>query len=165
MLGIKNIRNLSIKLAIIAFIFMSLFTMQAFTHKSEAAGNRLAKKALSRVGSAYVRGAGHSSSAVKNKNQRSFDCSGLVNWSAYQSGKKIGINTTSSLGRVGHSASRKSLKAGDIMLFRCSGSRISHAAIYVGKGKLVHAPGRGRKVKVVSYNSYWKRRLAKVRRL
>lgn len=107
MTGIKNIKILSIKLAIIAFILMNLFTLQASIHESEAAGNQLAKKALSRVGSRYVRGAGHSSSSIKNKSQRSFDCSGLVNWAAYQSGKKIGINTTSSLTHVGKAASRK----------------------------------------------------------
>lgn len=160
---LKYIRNITIK-----FIFVTIMAVGLIlpaTTDSNAAGNRIAKKALSRVGSRYVSGAAHSMGQIKNKRQRSFDCSGLVNWSYYQSGYKIGSRTTRSLSSVGHRVSKRKMKSGDIVLFRCSGSRISHAGIYVGAGKMVHAPGRGRLVQVVRLSGYWKTRLARVVRV
>lgn len=160
---LKYIRKNLYKFILICVMVMTL--LPALSVDTNAAGNKIASKALSRVGSRYVSGAAHSSSQIKNKKQRAFDCSGLVNWSYYQAGYKIGSRTTSTLRSVGHSVSKSRMKAGDIVLFKCSGNRISHAGIYVGSGKMVHAPGRGRRVQVVKVSGYWKARLAKVVRV
>ena len=63
----------------------------------DAATNAVVSKSTSRIGSRYVYGACHSYAQIRNRNQRAFDCSGLVNWSYYQAGASIGINTSSSL--------------------------------------------------------------------
>lgn len=154
----KNNHKFNINYIFIVFLTV-LMLLPSVSVNTSAKGNAIAQKALSRVGSRYQRGAAHSLASVKNKNQRRFDCSGLVNWSCYQAGHKIGIRTSSSLRRVGHSVSKKNMKAGDIVLFA------HHAGIYVGHGKMVHAPGTGRRVTVVKMSGYWSRRLQSVRRV
>lgn len=158
MINLKNNHKFIIKYIFIAFLTVLMLMPSVFVD-TNAKGNAIAQKALSRVGSRYQRGAAHSMAAVKNKNQRRFDCSGLVNWSCYQSGHKIGLKTSSTLRRVGHAVSKKNLKAGDIVLFA------HHAGIYVGNGKMVHAPGTGRRVTVVKMSGYWSHHLKAARRV
>lgn len=116
----------------------------------DAATNAVVSKSTSRIGSRYVYGACHSYSQIRNRNQRAFDCSGLVNWTYYQAGAGIGINTSSSLASKGTYVSYANLRAGDIVLFN------GHAGIYIGDGKMVHAPNSRSRVKVSSLAGYWR---------
>lgn len=125
----------------------------------DAATNAVVSKATSRIGSRYVYGACHSYAQIKNRNQRAFDCSGLVNWSYYQAGASIGINTSSSLASKGSYVSYNNLRAGDIVLFS------GHAGIYIGDGKMVHAPNSRSRVKVSSIAGYWRARFRGGRRV
>jgi cell wall-associated NlpC family hydrolase len=72
-----------------------------------------------------------------------FDCSGLVYW-AY--------------GRVG----RPRLRPGDVLVF----SGYGHVGLYVGRGRMVHAPNSGRVVEVVRLGgSHYGSRLVTARRI
>lgn len=65
------------------------------------------------------------------------DCSGFVQ-SIY---KLYGVNiprTSGSQAAGGRSISRSQLRAGDLVFYKNGGSTISHVAIYIGNGKIVH---------------------------
>jgi cell wall-associated NlpC family hydrolase len=62
---------------------------------------------------------------------------------------------------------RDALKAGDLLFFATSGGRrVSHAAIYVGEGRFVHAPSTGGTVRLDSLsNSYWQKSYLSAKRV
>lgn len=128
-------------------------------------GLKIAKKALTKLGCDYIWGAGHGQE-YKDIKLKEFDCSGLVNWSFYQSGINIGDQTTKTLLKMGKSVNRNQLQAGDIILFNTTGEGVSHVGIYIGNGKMVHAPTIGSQVKVAEMNTdYWNKRFVDCRRL
>ncbi|HEU5155591.1 MAG TPA: C40 family peptidase [Streptosporangiaceae bacterium] len=98
--------------------------------------------ALSRVGLPYVYGAAGPSS---------FDCSGLMLW-AYA---KVGVSLPHYTGaqyNLGTHVSRDQLRPGDIVFFY---SDLGHNGMYLGGGKMVHAPRTGKNVEVVSLAPYY----------
>jgi len=73
-----------------------------------------------------------------------FDCSGLVRW-AYG---RVGVDLPHSsyaLSSVGRAVPSSRLTAGDILLF----DGLGHVGLYVGNGRMVHAPETGRNVEIV----------------
>jgi peptidoglycan DL-endopeptidase CwlO len=73
-----------------------------------------------------------------------FDCSGLVRW-AYG---LVGIDLPHSsyaLYGAGRRVPESSLEPGDVLFFEGLG----HVGIYVGRGRMVHAPHAGRNVEIV----------------
>jgi cell wall-associated NlpC family hydrolase len=116
-------------------------------------GQRAVKVALRAVGTPYSWGGVSPSSG--------FDCSGLVYW-AYG---RLGISVPHSsyaLYNVGRRVPRSRLRAGDILFF----SGLGHVGIYVGRGRMVHAPQSGEDVKIVSLRgSNYGMRLVAARRL
>ena len=104
-------------------------------------GNAIVDRAYSKLGCPYVWGAVGPST---------FDCSGLVSWAFYQSGVDIGSQNTTSLIGMGQAVSRSELQAGDIV-FPSAG----HVGIYIGDGKIVHAPQTGDVVKVSNIWSFY----------
>ncbi|WP_067455723.1 C40 family peptidase [Actinomadura macra] len=97
---------------------------------------KMARKALTKLGSPYVWAAAGPSS---------FDCSGLVVWAYAQVGKPGLPHYTGDLLALGHRVSRGSLRSGDLVYF---GSSIHHMGIYLGEGKFLHAPQTGDVVKI-----------------
>jgi cell wall-associated NlpC family hydrolase len=95
------------------------------------------KTALSKVGSPYVYG-----SAGPN----TFDCSGLTSFAYRAAGIEL-PRTSGEQATVGTPVSRSALKPGDLVFFY---SPISHVGLYIGGGKMVHAPISGESVTVVS---------------
>ncbi|MEB3367439.1 C40 family peptidase [Saccharopolyspora mangrovi] len=91
--------------------------------------------ALGKQGSPYVFGA---------KGPDEFDCSGLVQWAYKQAGVDLPGSTRSQVS-VGRSVSQSEMKPGDIVFFYSSAS---HDGIYIGNGKIVHAPTEGQDVMV-----------------
>jgi len=99
-------------------------------------GERAARIALKAVGVPYRWGGESPSSG--------FDCSGLVRW-AYG---RIGINLPHSsyaLYGEGRRVSESRLEPGDVLFFEGLG----HVGLYLGRGRMVHAPQSGRNVEVV----------------
>lgn len=93
------------------------------------------------------------------------DCSGLVRW-AYREVPGLELPRASTamyamkLPRIEPAA----LAPGDLVFFRI-GRHVSHVGIYVGDRRFVHAPSRGRKVRVDRLDDrYWKPRYAGARR-
>ncbi|MFC0523387.1 LysM peptidoglycan-binding domain-containing protein [Pontibacillus salicampi] len=81
-----------------------------------------------------------------------FDCSGYIHYVFKQEGISV-PRTTSSLWSAGQRVSSPSV--GDIVFFETYKSGPSHAGIYVGNNKFIHA-GYSRGVEVSSMdNSYW----------
>ena len=97
---------------------------------------KMARKALTKLGSPYVWGAVGPSS---------FDCSGLVVWAYAQVGKPGLPHYTGDLFQLGTKVSRSALRAGDLVYF---GSNLHHMGIYVGDGKFLQAPQTGDVVKI-----------------
>lgn len=129
-------------------------------------GNLIANKALTRVGYIYVWGGCHNMSQIKDPAWTKFDCSGLVCWSYYQAGVNIGSQTTKSLSKMGQQISFSQLQPGDILLYSSDGTYngIHHVTIYIGGGRVVHAPSRGKAITTKSVNSD-KKHLYSCRRL
>ena len=100
-------------------------------------GELAARAALQQVGIAYHWG-GESPAT-------GFDCSGLVRWAYEQVGLDL-PHSSYALYDTGRSVPASRLAPGDLLFFEGLG----HVGIYVGKGRMVHAPQTGRDVEVVS---------------
>ncbi|WP_067803392.1 NlpC/P60 family protein [Actinomadura formosensis] len=97
---------------------------------------KMARKALTKLGSPYVWAAAGPSS---------FDCSGLVVWAYAQVGKPGLPHYTGDLFALGTKVSRGALRSGDLVYF---GGNLHHMGIYLGGGKFLHAPQTGDVVKI-----------------
>jgi cell wall-associated NlpC family hydrolase len=96
--------------------------------------------ALAQVGDPYVWGA---------TGPDSFDCSGLTQYAYAAAG--ISLPHSSSIqSTMGVPVSRSDLQPGDLIFFY---SPVSHVAMYIGNGQMVHASTSGQPVKVVSVDS------------
>ena len=97
----------------------------------------------------------------------SFDCSGLIYY-VYKNAAGITLPRTSSAQySAGVAVSRSNLKAGDLIFSSTDGTgNITHVAIYVGDGQMIHAPRNGKNVEKVSINnSYWNKAYLGARRV
>ncbi len=112
--------------------------------------------AVSLVGTPYRYGG--------NTPDAGFDCSGLINY-VYKSRAGIGApRTVASLVNWGQSVPPERLKTGDLVVFLRSGTA-THAGIYVGEGRFVHAPSTGGEVRLDRLSSvYWSKQPMVARR-
>ncbi|MCL4182669.1 MAG: C40 family peptidase [Burkholderiaceae bacterium] len=94
-----------------------------------------------------------------------FDCSGLIVY-VFRSAAGVALpRTVAQLARVGQPVRAASMRTGDLVLFDTTG-RFSHAGIYVGDGRFVHAPSRGGVVRLDGVHTrYWRPRFSGVRRI
>ncbi|MGI5167389.1 NlpC/P60 family protein [Spirillospora sp. CA-253888] len=97
---------------------------------------KMARKALTKIGSPYVWAAAGPST---------FDCSGLVVWAYAQLGKKGLPHYTGDLYELGSKVDKGDLRSGDLVYF---GSNLHHMGIYLSDGKYLHAPQTGDVVKI-----------------
>ena len=77
----------------------------------------------------------------------SFDCSGLTTYAYKQHGITI-PRTSYQQATAGTHADTSHLQPGDIILYSGNG----HAALYIGNGKIVHAPQEGQNVQTAPIN-------------
>lgn len=121
--------------------------------RTPSLGDRAATIALKAVGSPYRWGGSSPESG--------FDCSGLVYWAYRHLGLDLPHSSYALHGR-GRPVPRSRLKPGDLLFF----SGLGHVGVYVGRGRMVHAPQSGRHVEVVRLRgSYYGRGLVAARRL
>lgn len=100
------------------------------TAGGSAKGQSIANFALNFVGNPYVWGG--------TSLTRGCDCSGFA-MSVYAN-FGIGLNRTSrAQAGNGYAVSMNELQAGDLVFYAANGRTISHVAIYIGGGKVVHA--------------------------
>ncbi len=109
------------------------------------------KYALKQIGDRYVFGAA---------GLVTWDCSGLT-MRAYQSAGVSLPHSSAAQSRMGKKVSTKSLKPGDLLFF---GRPVSHVGMYIGGGKMVHAPRSGSRVKVTTSGSLGSKPLVGARR-
>lgn len=97
-----------------------------------------------------------------------FDCSGLIGY-VYRDAAGISLprSTRELISMRAPVVSRDRLQSGDLLFFATSGgSQVSHAGIYVGDGRFVHAPSSGGTVRLDSLsNSYWQRTYLNAKRV
>ena len=76
-----------------------------------------------------------------------FDCSGLTMVVYQLNGLNLPRSSREQY-RVGMPIKRSQLSQGDLVFFATSGGRrVSHVGIYVGQGRFIHAPGRGKRIR------------------
>lgn len=93
-----------------------------------------------------------------------FDCSGLVYYSYRHAGLAVPRSTETQRARS-RKVSLSRLSRGDLLFFDQEGKFSSHVGIYLGGNRFVHAPSRGKRVRVDSLNEpYWQKHLADARR-
>ncbi|MEV7094751.1 NlpC/P60 family protein [Amycolatopsis sp. NPDC051045] len=107
-----------------------------------AAAQTALNAALSKLGSAYVYGA---------TGPTNFDCSGLTSWAYKQAGLTI-PRTSREQSTFGTAVPRDQLQPGDLVFFY---SPVSHVGMYIGDGKMVHAPDTGDVVKISPLQSQY----------
>ncbi len=114
-----------------------------------ASADEVPLSAMSLIGTPYVWGG--------NTPESGFDCSGLIVYVYKGSGIKLPRTTSAMSSMVSPSINRNALQAGDLVFFATNGGRtVSHAGIYVGDGRFVHAPSSGGVVKLNNLNeNYW----------
>lgn len=78
---------------------------------------------------------------------KSFDCSGLVKYCYKQAGLTV-PRSSGSQKKGGKVISISKAQPGDIVW------RSGHVGVYVGNGKVIHAPGKGKKVTYTSLSSF-----------
>lgn len=88
-----------------------------------------------------------------------FDCSGLA-MTVYQLNGLDLPRSSKEQYEAGTPVERDSLLKGDLVFFATSGrDKVTHVGIYVGEGRFIHAPGRGKNIRVDSLSrSYYKKR-------
>jgi cell wall-associated NlpC family hydrolase len=105
------------------------------------------RKAMAFKGQPYLWGGGHGGTFNK---PGPVDCSGLVQQAARMSG--INLDGTAAVQQTkGKAVSMNDLKPGDLV-FR--GNPASHVGIYVGDGKVLHAPQPGEAVQLTTASSF-----------
>jgi cell wall-associated NlpC family hydrolase len=124
------------------------------TAPSVASGGASAKAmgavraALARLGTPYSWGGGNASGpsygVAQGANTKGFDCSGLTLYAYAQVG--IGLpHYTGSQYNAGVHVTRAQLRPGDLVFFHAD---LHHMGMYIGNGKMVHAPQTGDVVKI-----------------
>lgn len=79
--------------------------------------------------------------------EEGFDCSGLATAVYQLNGLNLPRTSAEQFG-VGTPVGRRDLNRGDLVFFAISGGRrVSHVGIYVGEGRFIHSPGRGKAVR------------------
>jgi hypothetical protein len=126
-------------------------------HTSVSPRRLLADFALKLRNIAYVRGGRELSTG--------FDCSGFVRYVYQQAlGSELASNSTSQFAE-GDAVDKGELRMGDLVFFKTHGKRVSHVGIYLDNGLFIHAPSRGKRVRIDHLDeSYWAKRFAGAKR-
>ena len=89
-----------------------------------------------------------------------FDCSGLTMVVYRLNGMNLPRVSRNQF-KYGNKVRLGAVKKGDLVFFATGSnrSRVSHVGIYIGGGKFIHAPGRGKTVRIAKLsNSYFRKR-------
>lgn len=129
----------------------SLAAAKKYASVSGRSGKAL-QFALKQIGDKYVFGA---------DGMTYWDCSGLTMRAFQTAGVSLPHSSRAQF-RYGKSVKRSDLKPGDLVFF---GRPISHVGIYLGGGKMVHAPRSGSRVKVASASNLGRKPFVGARRL
>ncbi len=90
-----------------------------------------------------------------------FDCSGFT-MAVYQYNGLMLPHSSRDQSGMGNPVSRGGLEKGDLVFFSTNSTgKVSHVGVYIGGGRFVHAPGRGKKIGIDSLDGgYYSRHYA-----
>ncbi len=112
--------------------------------------------AISLVGTPYRWGG--------NTPDTGFDCSGLIGYVYKARAGMAAPRTVASLVHWGQAVPADAVRTGDLVVFAPRGAA-SHAGIYVGEGRFVHAPSAGGEVRLdLLASTYWAKQPTSFRR-
>ena len=95
-----------------------------------------------------------------------FDCSGFVRHVFAEALLRDLPRSSFEMSKMGAAIDEDALMPGDLLFYNTLKRRFSHVAIYLGEGRFVHAPSRGKSVEIASMSdTYWKKRFNGARRL
>ncbi len=95
-----------------------------------------------------------------------FDCSGFVRHVFAESMTLDLPRSSYAIAKLGTSVNKDDLQPGDLVFFNTRRRAFSHVGIYLGEGRFVHAPSRGKSVEIVdSADPYWRKRFNGARRV
>ncbi len=129
-----------------------VFPQAPFPVTTDARADDVLMSAIGLVGTPYRYGG--------NTPDGGFDCSGLIGH-VYRNSAGIQLPRSTREMNALHAPnlSRNALQSGDLVFFATNGGgKVSHAGIYVGEGRFVHAPSSGGQVRL-NYLSeaYWQK--------
>lgn len=113
------------------------------------------KAATSKLGAPYVWGA---------TGPNSFDCSGLMVWAWNKAGVTL-PRTSQAQAKYGKPVAAKNIKPGDLVTSNWGSGPSSHVAMYIGGGKVIHAPSPGRTVTVATLDANYRSKVDAIRRV
>jgi cell wall-associated NlpC family hydrolase len=129
--------------------------------RTTEAANDVLINAMGLVGTPYRWGG--------DNEREGFDCSGLIR---HVFAETLDMNLPRRSAEMsvmqGKVVAKDKLKTGDLLFFSTAGKRsgVNHAGIYVGNGRFVHAPRKGRNVSVSSLDAaYWQKTFTVAKRV
>ncbi|MBS4077711.1 C40 family peptidase [Pseudomonas rustica] len=121
--------------------------------------NRIVDRAHELIGTRYRWGGSNV--------REGFDCSGLLVYLfKTEAGIQLPRTTASMFNSLGQVVPRKQLKPGDAVFFKHDRRRpVSHVGVYIGGGRFIHAPSRGKVMRIDLLESdYWNKRYLAAKR-
>ena len=99
--------------------------------------------------------------------EQGFDCSGLLVYLFKTEANIVIPRTTAAMHRsTAATIKRDALQPGDAVFFKANGSsQVGHVGLYVGEGKYIHSPRKGKSIRIDSLaNNYWKKNYTTAKR-
>ena len=134
--------------------------------KPEHKKSRTAAKAKKKLNPARFRAIATAKKQIRKKYRwggstprAGFDCSGLTHY-AFKSANVSIPRPAAAQYKHTKRVSLSKMQAGDLIFFhtRRTRARVNHVGIYLGNGKFIHAPRRGKRVSVAKLSKYWRRK-------
>lgn len=101
-----------------------------------------------------------------NTPQSGLDCSGFVRYVFNDTFGFLLPRKSAQMSKVGLEVGKEELRPGDLVFFNTMRHAFSHVGIYVGDNKFIHAPSRGKTIRVDDMNKvYWVKRYNGARRI
>jgi cell wall-associated NlpC family hydrolase len=101
-----------------------------------------------------------------NTPQSGLDCSGFVRYVFNDTFGFLLPRKSSQMSKVGLVVGKEELRPGDLVFFNTMRHAFSHVGIYVGDNKFIHAPSKGKSIRVDDMTKvYWEKRYNGARRM
>ncbi len=95
-----------------------------------------------------------------------FDCSGFIRHVFAETLALALPHSSYAMSKLGNTIEKDGLQPGDLVFYRTLKHSFSHVGLYIGDGRFVHAPSRGKTVEIVDMdNAYWRKRFNGARRV